>query len=325
MRMFVGGKEDPTNDDELPEPSELISVLEHLDAHGELAIAWRLIVLRHGVAGKYELASEAAERSVEHARRAGNQRLVARIGGNLADFALLGPMPAYEAIATCERLIADGLSDRQVEGKVMCKLARLRAMTGELAMARDLYRRGRTMLQDLGQGVIATATGSDLALVEMHGGDLALAEREVRIDLAFLAQKGETYYRSSMAALLSRLVRDQGRDDEALEISKSAETIAAANDVVSQSWWRSFRAPILARAGQFTEAEGLARTAVELARKTEAPFHQAEALYELAVVLSLVRKTDEARETIEQAISLHKRKGNIVMATRCSQWASVSP
>ena len=49
---------------------------------------------------KRALAREAAERSVAHARLAGKERLVARVGGNLADFALLGPMPVTQAIAT---------------------------------------------------------------------------------------------------------------------------------------------------------------------------------------------------------------------------------
>jgi tetratricopeptide (TPR) repeat protein len=155
----------------------------------------------------------------------------------------------------------------------------------------------------------------------MHGGDLAFAEREVRADLEFLAMKGEKYYRSTMAALLSRLVRDQGRDAEALELSMSAEQSAAADDIASQSWWRATRAPIVARAGDFDQAEALARTAVQLIRTTEAPVLQAEALSELATVLSLAGKLDEASQVIREAITLYATKGNTVLAVRCRTWA----
>src|SRR5262249_25882947 len=158
-----------------------------------------------------------AEHSVNHARRAGNDRLIARVGGILTNTALLGPTPVPQAIALCEELIAGGLSDRQTECNVLCSLAQLRAMNGELESARQLYQRGRATLRDLGSQVNAAAAGLDVARVEFLGGDLALAERELRADYALLADMGETYYLSTMAALLSRVLRDQGRDEEALE------------------------------------------------------------------------------------------------------------
>ena len=319
MRLFTGGKVQAT-ESALPEPLELISVLDREGgAHNELATAWRLEVLKHGIAGHYELARHAAEWAVDYARRARNDRLVARIGGNLADFALLGPMPVTDAIAACQKLIDDGLTDRQVEGKVMCMLAQLHAMNGELEVARSLYRSGRSVLRDLGQGVFAASTANDLARVELHGGDLTFAEKEVRADLDFLAAQGERYYRSTMAALLARLVRDQGRYDEALELTKLAEELAAPGDTSVQALWRSTRATLLARAGDFALAEELARIAVDLVKPTEAPPQQAVALRELAEVLHLAGKADEARQAIAEALALYTAKGDRVMADRCRE------
>ena len=320
IRLFTGGKTE-SGGEPLPTPLDLIPMLEVENAHSELATAWRLIVISHGIAGKYELAREAAERSVAHARLAGKDRLVARVGGNLADFALLGPMPVKQAIATCEQLIADGLSDRQVECKVMCMLAQLRAMNGELEIARELYRRGRATLRELGQGVFAATTGIDVARVEMQGGDLAYAEQEVRKDLEFLTQQGETYYQSTMAALLARLVREQGRDDEALALSIAAEAATASGDIVSQTLWRAVRAPIVARTGNFEEAEALARQAVELIRTTETPIYQADALLDLAMALAVAGKKNEATQIISEAIELYAAKGNEVSVQRCRKWA----
>lgn len=321
VRMY-SGEQGEGSEDALRTAHQMIVLLEREDAHSELATAWRLIVLIHGMAGRYSLASDAVARSIAHARRAGNDRLIEKNGLILSNIALLGPAPVSHAIAECETLIAGGLGDRQVESKVLCTLAQLRAMNGELEVARSLYRRGRALLRDLGQGVFAASTGIDLALVELVGGDLVLAEQEVRADYEFLARMGETYYLSTMAALLSRLVRDQGRDDEALAFSRTAEQATAADDLDSQALWRAVRAPIVARRGDHALAEDLARTAVELVTRTEAPGLQADALAELAEVLKLAGKFDDARRANDQAIALYDAKGNIVLTARCQAWGA---
>ena len=60
-----------------------------------------------------------------------------------------------------------------------------------------------------------------------------------------------------MAALLARIVREQGRDQEALDLSVAAEEAAAEHDLDAQVRWRAVRAPILARVGKFSEARNL--------------------------------------------------------------------
>jgi tetratricopeptide (TPR) repeat protein len=300
----------------------LIPVLEQENAHNELALAWRLVVNVHGVAGQYSRAKEAGERSTSHARLAGNARLMARNGTAFAQIALYGDTPVPEAIAVCERLMADGQGDRQVECAFMCTLAQLRAMNGELAQARTLYRRARELLRDLGQGIWAAWTAVDVARVELHGGDLAGAESEIAADFVFLKQRGETYFLTTVAALLARIVRDLGRDDDANRYLAVAEELAAPDDIEGQALWRAIRAPIVARGGNATLAEELARTAVELIRKTEAPMMQADALVELADVLKMNGKRDEAQRANEEALALYAAKGNVVSAARCRAWSA---
>jgi tetratricopeptide (TPR) repeat protein len=317
VRLYSGEQQEGWSTETLRVCEEVIPTLERENAHNELATAWRLVVLVHGIAGRYTLASDGVSRSIAHARLAGNDRLVARNAIMLAINALNGPMPVADAIVECEQLLAAGVSDRQVECNVMCVLAQLKAMNGELEAARVLYRKSRALLHDLGQGVYAASTGIDLARVELHDGDLALAQREVQADCDFLGAKGETYFLSTMAALLARIVREQGRDDEALALSRIAEEATASDDLESQALWRMVRAPILARAGDFEQAEELARKAVELVRQTESPMLQADALAELAVVLSVAGRHDEARPHRAEAIALYEAKGNRVMAEYC--------
>jgi class 3 adenylate cyclase/tetratricopeptide (TPR) repeat protein len=301
---------------------EAIPLFEGEAAHPELAKAWRLIGFVHGIAARYGESSEAVIRSMHHARLAGDERLIARNAMGLSISTLLGPTPVLQAIGQCEQMLADGVSDRQAESKILCTLAQLRAMNGEVDLARDLYRRGRGLLRELGQGLNAAMTGIDLLTVELLGGDLAAAERDVRPDYEFLERAGETYAFSTMAALLSRVVRDQGRDAEALAFSQVAEKSSAADDVESQALWRSIRAPIIARAGDLVEAETLARSAVDLSSQTDAPQMQADTLAELASVLHVAGRRDEARHAIDAAIEIYRGKGDVVSTARSVAWAS---
>jgi class 3 adenylate cyclase len=302
---------------------EAIPLFEAEGAQPELARVWRLIGTIHGMAGRYQQSSDAISRSITHARLAGEERIVARNTAGLSSSTLLGPTPVPQAIQVCEQMLADGLGDRQAASKVLCTLAQLRAMNGEFDVARTLYRRGRGLLRELGQGLLAASTGVDILLVELLAGDLAAAEREVVPDYEFLARAGETYYKSTIAALLSRVVRDQGRDDEALAYSTIAEAATAADDAESQALWRSIRAPIVARAGNLAEAESLARSAVELSKQSDAPQMRADTLFELAAVLMLADRLGEARQAIDTAIAIYEAKGDIVSAGRAVAWAAI--
>ncbi|MGA0612026.1 AAA family ATPase [Caldimonas sp. KR1-144] len=296
---------------------ELIPRLEALDAHGELAKAWRLVALVHQIAGRFGKAGEAIDRVMSHARSAGDERLIARSALGLVFSLLYGPTPVAQAVARCERVLADGLGDRQVEGLILCKLAQLLAMQGQFDAARAHYARARAQLQDLGQGVHVASSSLDLAVIELLAGEPAAAERELRPDYAVLESMGETFYLSTMASLLARAVREQpGRDDEALALTRMAESNAADDDVDAQVLWRSTRAPILARAGDAQQAEALGRAAVELARSTDVPVLLAESLAELATVLQHAHRADEACALLDEALAIYVAKGDTVSSAR---------
>jgi tetratricopeptide (TPR) repeat protein len=198
----------------------------------------------------------------------------------------------------------------------MCITAQLRAMNGEFDIARELCRKGRAALHELGNGVMAAQTGVDFARIELLAGDLAGAERELRADFAFLRGAGETYVLSTVATVLARVMREQGRDDEALALSQEAELAAADDDVDAQVQWRSVRAPILARRARCVEAEALARRALELALQADAPLLQAEASADLAEVLLQAGRPDEAEAQFNAAAELWSTKGDRVSAAR---------
>jgi tetratricopeptide (TPR) repeat protein len=315
LRLYSREK-DGEAEDPLKLADEIVPLLEAEEAHNELASAWRMVLMVHAVSGRFSLAYEVAQRALRYAHLAGNERFAAKVAGTLGSIALYGPTPIIDAIAHCEKAIQEGLSDRQVEASLLCMLASLRAMNGELHVARSLYQRGRDMLRDLGEGVRVASSGIHLGNVESHGGDLSIAEQQLRLDFEALDRMGERYHLPIIAGLLAKIIRDRGRDEEALPLLAMAEELTSANDTGSQAFWRSVRAPILARSGQLLKAEELAQSAVEMLRKTESPGLQADALGELTTVLALAGKRDAALESIDEAISLYEAKGNLVSRNR---------
>jgi tetratricopeptide (TPR) repeat protein len=99
-----------------------------------------------------------------------------------------------------------------------------------------------------------------------------------------------------------------------------AEEISAPNDVQSQAMWRFVKAPILARKGDYEQAELLARAAVQLLGNTDSPAVHADAMSELASVLEASGKITEAIETNDCAISLYDGKGDAFNAARRKSW-----
>lgn len=80
--------------------------------------------------------------------------------------------------------------------------------------------------------------------------------------------------------------------------------------------WRQAKAKVLARRGEHAEAERLAREAVAIGEDSDFLDGQGDAFDDLAEVLVVVGKADEAAEALEQALERFERKGNVVSAGR---------
>jgi Flp pilus assembly protein TadD len=130
---------------------------------------------------------------------------------------------------------------------------------------------------------------------------------------------GETFFLATMAAMLARAVLEQGRDEEALVLTETAERSAADDDIDAQIHWRCVRALILARRGAFDEAEALVRKALDLAVETEAPALRASTLADLATVLVHAQRPDEARHALVDAIAVYSAKGDLASLDRAER------
>jgi Flp pilus assembly protein TadD len=73
---------------------------------------------------------------------------------------------------------------------------------------------------------------------------------------------------------------------------------------------------VLARRGSIQEAERLAREAVRLVEQTDWLQGHADALMDLAEVLRLAGRSQNAAESLRQALQLYDHKGNLVLAAK---------
>jgi tetratricopeptide (TPR) repeat protein len=275
-----------------------------------LATAWRV---RYGAqisANRYDLAAESADRIVQHAEAAGDVLQQRRGATGYALAMLLGSMPVREALERAESLVEGVEGDRRTQSVIMLFIAQLAAMDGQIERARATYRQARDMLEELGRGVLAASTSTDAAPVEVLAGDLDAAERMLRTDDADLEALGENYLRSTVGGLLARVLVMKGEFAEAERVAERTRTLAAADDVDAQVLWRSSLGRSYAAQGRSDEAVALAKEAVALTDDVAAPLLRADALTDLAVVLTAADRVDEARARFAEALAMHEAKGN---------------
>ena len=161
------------------------------DANG-LARAWRLLELANG---RYKAAGDANAKAIEYARRAGTgssrcdsmprrrRRFCRGRCRHRRDRALRGADP-------------HGRGEPRGQAVTLAGLAHLRAMVGDFERARDDYRRGRAILEELGLRFDASTISIDSGLVELLAGDLVAAEAELRDYEALDAMGEEPSHRS---------------------------------------------------------------------------------------------------------------------------------
>jgi tetratricopeptide (TPR) repeat protein len=292
----------------------IVDVLEEAGDHASLAAALRLLSLACAAAGRMEESADVAARAIEYATRAGDERQRRIAACHYAQVATYGPTPVGEAIAKCEEILANAEGDMRTQGIVTGLLGRLEAMRGNFERARWLYNAGRAVLEEMGQSVAAASTSLDSCVVEMLAGAPAAAERELRRDYEALDEMGEKGLLSTIVGELARAVYARGGYDEAEQLSRRAEELAADEDVVSHALGRSVRARVVARRGEHERGRRLAEEAVELVRPTGELGLHADTLLALAEVLELSGDVAAAQRRLGEGLALFERKGDVVSA-----------
>ncbi|MFL5647933.1 MAG: ATP-binding protein [Chloroflexota bacterium] len=290
---------------------EAFEVFEREDDQEGLVKVWRVRFGARMMIGSYVDAADAAAQIIVHAQAAGDARNERRGGHLYAQTALTGPTPVDEAIAGCEAVASRSEDDHRTEGLVLVVLGELHAMRGQFDLARECYERGRLMLEELGRSLLSSSTSINGWRIEFLAGDLAAAEAELLRDFDRLAEVGEEFLLSTVAARLATVLIAAGRPGEASRFVATAEATSAPDDIEAQALWRGAKARQLATANGGDEALTLAWEAVELLRQTDSPVFLADALVDLGEVLRASGRVDDAFAPLTEAIDLYVTKGSV--------------
>jgi class 3 adenylate cyclase/tetratricopeptide (TPR) repeat protein len=287
-------------------------------AHRILARGWYLVGLVRGVwSGRVAQGEEALERARKHARAAGDRWQENEIVGRLGFAAWSGPQPVQDAVKRCADLLDEDRDDLLLEACCRRWIGCLVARHGRFDEARELVSAAVLAYEELGARLDAAATSAfGHADVEWLAGDLAAAERALRDGHEALGALGDLGTRATVAAFLSRVLQARGRPEEAESLARLVADTASEHDLWSQVLHRLTSARLAAGAGRLAEAEELARAAVAIVDVTDLLDLHGDALLDLADVLRLAGREQEARESAEAALDLYLRKGNEVAADR---------
>jgi predicted ATPase/class 3 adenylate cyclase len=308
----------------LQDAHEALRACEELGDDFSLAQAWNLLgSIEGGMMCRMRRAGHAWRQALSYAERSGHVAEKAEAIGWLLVSAVFGPMPAADGIALCKEFAESAADDATIQAWCCVERSALEAMRGEFECARELLAEGTRALESLGLTVWAANTAQEAFLIENIAGTPDAAVDALRRGYEILDRMGGRGFLSTVAGLLAQALYARGDYQEAARFSKASEDAAATDDVLSQMLWRTSRAKLLARQGDFARAESLAREAVRLGRPTDLLNLKADVLGDLAEVLGLSGRHDEALAALSSAAGLYERKGNLPSLERTRELAAV--
>jgi class 3 adenylate cyclase/tetratricopeptide (TPR) repeat protein len=298
------------------EVERMMPTLEEMGDERSLARASYLLVELDWMAARYAAAEEGLEAVADHAARIGDRRQEMEALTRLAAALLYGPRPVEDALRRCAEVRTRAAGDRRVEAGLLLAEAQLAAMAGRFEGVRETIGRAVNILEDLGLSLLAHSGQEVLGVVEMLAGDFPAAEAALRRAYGTLERMGERGWLSTIGAELARAVYAQGRYEEADGYANLSEELGASDDIATRVPSRGVRAKVAARRGDWGQAEALAREAAALSQATDCLDLRGEAQMDLAEVLRLGGRAEEAHGHLESAMREFEAKGNVVSAER---------
>ncbi len=301
-----------TSEDERRLVDEALEVFRSVGSDAGLAEVWALASMIELSALQWRAMAVAADRAAEHAERAGDRVVLEDAKLHRQPPRVYGPFPVDEAL--------EWLEDNPIRQPYYPSMrGQLEAMRGNFDEARRLIAEGYDRARELGHRLVEAGISMQEEEVELHAGNPEAAAEAGLKGVAELAELGERGWLSTVAGQAAEALYRLGRDDEAWQLTETAAEAGAPDDVITQMLILQVRAKVLARRGEYAEAERLAREAVVWGEPTDALEVKANSYRDLAIVLSAAGKPDEALGALAEARSLYEQKGHTVGVARVEE------
>ncbi len=276
-----------------------------------LSRVWQLLSEVRFGAGELKNAELELERALVHARNAedvGEQNAIyARLGTLFAR----GPTPVGEAIRRCQAILAETDGNRTVAGAMYHPLAHMKARQGAFEEALQLAARCRDIHRENG------AMWSYWVYTEIEW-DIKMLAGEPEEALEILSESYEQIERIEPFALLSAWLAQSlyalGRFEEAERRAQAA--VDAVEDDLGRCVGLGALARVRARQGHMDEAERMAREAAAYFAGTDYSTDRTGVLLDLAEVLRLAARPEEAVVVLREALDLFEHREDEVSAAR---------
>ena len=290
---------------------DALPVFEAASDHLALYIAYSAVSDVEWERGRIDAALEAWEVALEHAQHAGIQPTSSLEGRSTPRF--FGTTPVPEVLAWINENEPRAGRDHFLRAYRAGSLA----MLGRFDEARAILSEDRADQEERGGGILlANLTAFESVWVELWAGDAAAAAKFGAEGWRLHLELGKSSFLPHAAANRARALYALGQLDEAEAWAVRAAEFASESWTWTEMLWRQVRAKVHARRGEHADAERLAREAVAICDETELLDQQGDAYADLAEVLLLTGKPDEAAAALEQALERYERKGNLVSAER---------
>jgi hypothetical protein len=291
----------------------LIALFEGLGDPQGSALAWMQKSYALWFRLRLEDSGAAAERSIEHARAAGDGYTETEMRGHQLATVALGPTPISRSLPLHARTLEDARArgDRRLEQTALRGLGAMHALLGRFEDAHRLVAQGRAIQQELGLMIEYWATSQLTARVAVLEGDLDEAARELREGCEHLEALGETAFLSTTAGALAEVEVSRGDREQAERWLQVAERTSAPGDLSSQVSIEFVRGAVRAPDTDDAATEQL-RRAVRRMDETDSPIWRADVRLRVAQTLG-PRHRDEAVPLAEEALELARAKGASVL------------
>ncbi|MBZ4557629.1 AAA family ATPase [Mycobacterium avium subsp. hominissuis] len=260
----------------------------------------------------------ALDNALTAARRAREHRRVNAVLANAPLAALWGPNPVPRAGGRCldvVRLLRITTDSPAVEATSTRCQAVLEAFRGRAAAARRMIDSARRTVTELGLRHALLEVEQFAGIVELVADDAAAAEPHLRKAYNGFRRMGLDADTAETAALLGRACLVLDREAEADELCTESERLAG-HALKASIAWRTLRALLLSRRGDYDEARRMAEEAVSVAGHTDLLVDHGDACLTLATVLNAAGETAGARAAAGRAVDLYERKGAAALAER---------